>query len=338
MKFHVVTPQKLQTFVRSPMFGKLKTWCMDERRCSGRTETVDEFMHHVHHIIRDTYYDTNWLCILSSGKTIMATCCIQTLKVYNTFRIHNISVSGHIVKNCRAIAGCIRRLAEENTQVVRGAWIELWLPGCNGPYIEECCTKVFGKPVYSADLQKCVFCIFSKAVAVANRRFRVALGNLKVQIVGSDKKAFLKSHLFPSFKENYVNCFRTPRRWVDALFKADEGNENNDIAVFLIHNGSIVVASCTIEHQPLYNSYEVHAVCVNPKFRGKGMCLKMLRLVMRHVSNKRTSAEVKAKPLLLKIYCEAHNTAACRCYKRVFGKPVNVTRDFVSFTMRLLHP
>lgn len=78
-------------------------------------------------------------------------------------------------------------------------------------------------------------------------------------------------------------------------------------------NENQIVASCTVELDTAYNTFEIHNVCVAPDHQGKGVCKKFIPVVMNRF--------FKLFPNMRegRIICERKNKAACSCYTHMLN-------------------
>lgn len=87
-----------------------------------------------------------------------------------------------------------------------------------------------------------------------------------------------------------------------------------------------VVASCLVQLDHVFGSFEIFTVCVSHEQRGKGVCKAFIPQVVHHYLDRRdlypSSREVR-------IYCERHNPAACACYGGLF--PADRVHRFVRY-------
>lgn len=79
---------------------------------------------------------------------------------------------------------------------------------------------------------------------------------------------------------------------------------------YMINN--LIAASCLVEHNLIYNSYEIHSVCVGEI--KKGHCGNFIPKVFEHLGK---GIPFKEDYSEIKIYCENANEAACKCYDKI---------------------
>lgn len=80
----------------------------------------------------------------------------------------------------------------------------------------------------------------------------------------------------------------------------------------LLNAQGAVTASCFVHLNRIYHTAEIHEVCVNPTFRGKHLCQKLIEQVVGSLT--RRFDEVSN----ILIFCEKENIAARKCYESVF--------------------
>jgi hypothetical protein len=70
-----------------------------------------------------------------------------------------------------------------------------------------------------------------------------------------------------------------------------------------------IAASCMVEHNKVYNTYEIHSVCVGQS--GQKHCQNFIPLVFENLkTNYRDFTEIR-------IYCKTDNPRACGCYAHI---------------------
>lgn len=70
-----------------------------------------------------------------------------------------------------------------------------------------------------------------------------------------------------------------------------------------------IAASCMVEHNKVYNTFEIHSVCVGQS--GKGYCTEFIPLVFENLkTNYRDFTEIR-------VYCRTNNPHACKCYGHI---------------------
>lgn len=77
--------------------------------------------------------------------------------------------------------------------------------------------------------------------------------------------------------------------------------------LFVLLDKKGVEASCLVQFDDIYQTCEIHEVCVATP--GKGLCKKLLS----HVRD-----SVRGSVREIRIFCERGNPGACRCYDHVF--------------------
>ena len=149
-----------------------------------------------------------------------------------------------------------------------------------------------------------------------------SLPRFKLRVISSTRaaKAFCATspRLCASFIETQGDCFPPPT--FDAKYFVMSLRPVRDpvhirIVRFLYIDcaGDEVVASCDVFYEHENRDYEIHSVCVNPNFRGRGVCGEFIAQVCDHVK----ANHAMSSPATLRIACEVGNPAACRCYRKV---------------------
>jgi hypothetical protein len=99
--------------------------------------------------------------------------------------------------------------------------------------------------------------------------------------------------------------------------------------LFVLLNGKHVDASCLVNFNDIYQTCEIHEVCVATS--GKGLCKKLMTFVVDHIKSG-ASGHVRE----INIYCETNNPAACKCYGTVFqGAFVTRTSQTTAYSLRI---
>ena len=79
----------------------------------------------------------------------------------------------------------------------------------------------------------------------------------------------------------------------------------------LISGTKTVEASCLVEFNDVYQTCEIHEVCVATS--GKGYCSELITKVRDHIRRGESG-----KMREIRVYCAKNNPAACACYSKVF--------------------
>lgn len=99
--------------------------------------------------------------------------------------------------------------------------------------------------------------------------------------------------------------------------------------LFVLLTGKRVDASCLVKFNDIYQTCEIHEVCVATP--GQGYCKILLSSVLQHIQS---GASGKLREV--SIFCDSANTPACKCYANVFDNAVVVrTPHTVAYTYRL---
>lgn len=153
--------------------------------------------------------------------------------------------------------------------------------------------------------------------------------NLHSSILDTKKQAayFIKHkhHLFESWMDNIHRCFGDCHKKEDItenffLFLA---STKNNFRHYILHDNSIVLTSCAIKHNAIYNDYEIHEVCTNPSFQHMGLCKKLMTSVVEYLKIHGANS--------VSIYCHKNNEAACQCYRDVFGQSIHATKEIKAY-------
>lgn len=85
----------------------------------------------------------------------------------------------------------------------------------------------------------------------------------------------------------------------------------------IVNDKKKVDASCLVEFNDIYQTCEIHEVCVaTPR---KGYCKELITRVRDHI------AAGSSGPMReIRIYCEKSNPAACACYSRIFENGIKI--------------
>ncbi len=153
-------------------------------------------------------------------------------------------------------------------------------------------------------------------------------------VTPKSKSSFMKTTLCQSYLRERAVCFppdpldedTTERPDVfDALFLC--------IHLMVMHTAKgEYIASCLMAYNKLYDTCEIHEVCVNADWRGKGVCGELIK----HVFGVLQARKVRQ----VQIFCHGDNPAACKCYSKLFTdsrkKLVHGKLTFMSFTKDLM--
>lgn len=134
-----------------------------------------------------------------------------------------------------------------------------------------------------------------------------------------------KHHLFESWMENITRCFGNchKKEYISENFFLFLASTKHHFRHYILHDDSIVLTSCAIKHNTIYNDYEIHEVCTNPSFQHQGLCKELLTSVLEYLKTQRAHSA--------SIYCIKNNAAACQCYCDVFGSSIHDTQETKAF-------
>lgn len=94
--------------------------------------------------------------------------------------------------------------------------------------------------------------------------------------------------------------------------------------LFVILNAKKQVdASCLVLFNDLYQTCEIHEVCVATT--GQGYCKQLIGQVRDHII-RGDSGKMRE----IRVYCNRSNIAACKCYASVFSKSLRIDRPQTS--------
>jgi Acetyltransferase (GNAT) family len=106
----------------------------------------------------------------------------------------------------------------------------------------------------------------------------------------------------------------TTSSWEYALLTTcNKGCETHSVAASCLINYLETIKVATKSTEKITYECEIHEVCVNSSYTGKGLCKTLIGNVVQHIANK-----LSDKKYTIKIYCMMKNKAACKCYGDVF--------------------
>ena len=109
------------------------------------------------------------------------------------------------------------------------------------------------------------------------------------------------------------------------IFRIDHDVEpithlKNHWELFVLLDQGIPMASCMVQFHGIYQTAEIHEVCVGEEYRGQRLCQKLLSQVVDHLKKDKENERYVEE---IRIYCENHNGAACKCYSGLFMEDAN---------------
>lgn len=100
--------------------------------------------------------------------------------------------------------------------------------------------------------------------------------------------------------------------------------------LFAITSGTrSVQASCLVEFNDIYQTCEIHEVCVATS--GQGYCTKLITAVRDHISRGDSGAMRE-----IRVYCAKNNPAACACYTKIFKGCLRIPSAFANAFVYLI--
>lgn len=154
----------------------------------------------------------------------------------------------------------------------------------------------------------------------------------QLQVINhSNVSAFIRSPLFLQMCTQLEHCFGGPndgRKKRREVLNSVQPASREFTEYYLLCNdkGDVLIASCLAVHKIIHNTCEIHSVCVNPEFRGQGVCKVLMEKVRNYLIDSRGT-------LSIHIYCKTKNQSACKCYRHVFGPPVHVTQKTQAYAI-----
>jgi len=137
------------------------------------------------------------------------------------------------------------------------------------------------------------------------------------------------SELFHQFLQEYLLCFPDNQNVYDTIHYF---MKQKKYTLFIMSDKNKNYTSCALlVNNIAYRDYTIKSVCVGEKYRGKGICNRLITYIITYVKT-----HIKKSNILLQLHIDSFidNIPASKCYSKLF-KNSNIINDIIYFTKNI---